>query len=105
MIDPELEWGSFLGGGVDDAASDVTTDAAGFVYVAGRTGSRNLATLGALDGWDERNAICEDRPCGDAFVAKLPARRRRGWCTSPTSPGGARTAPRRSRPTRRATPT
>jgi outer membrane protein assembly factor BamB len=71
VIDPELEWGSFLGGGVDDAAADVTTDADGFVYVAGRTGSRNLGTLGALDGWDERNAICEDRPCGDAFVAKL----------------------------------
>jgi hypothetical protein len=70
VIDPELEWSSFLGGGVDDTASTIATDAAGFVYVAGRTGSRDFAPAGAFDGWDERNAICEDKPCGDAFVAK-----------------------------------
>jgi hypothetical protein len=59
VIDPELEWSSFLGGGVDDAAATVATDAAGFVYVAGRTGSRDFAAHDALDAWDERNAICE----------------------------------------------
>jgi hypothetical protein len=32
--------------------------------------SRDLSLTGAFDGWDERNAICEDKPCGDAFVAK-----------------------------------
>jgi outer membrane protein assembly factor BamB len=71
VIDPVLEWSTYLGGGVDDEINAISSDAAGNVYVAGRTASRDLAPAGALDGWDERNAICEDDPpCYDAFVAK-----------------------------------
>jgi hypothetical protein len=71
VIDPVLEWSTYLGGGVDDEINAISSDAAGNVYVAGRTASRDLAPVGALDGWDERNAICEDDPpCYDAFVAK-----------------------------------
>ena len=71
VIDPTLEWSTYLGGGVDDEVNAITSDATGNVYVAGRTASRDLAPAGALDGFDERNAICEDDPpCFDAFVAK-----------------------------------
>ena len=71
IIDPVLEWSTYLGGGVDDEINAISSDPAGNVYVAGRTASRDLAPAGALDGWDERNAICEDfPPCYDAFVAK-----------------------------------
>ena len=66
-----LEWSTYLGGGVDDEINAIASDPAGNVYVAGRTASRDLAPAGALDGWDERNAICDDfPPCYDAFVAK-----------------------------------
>jgi outer membrane protein assembly factor BamB len=71
VIDPVLEWSTYLGGGVDDEINAISSDAAGNVYVAGRTTSRDLAPAGAIDGWDERNAICEDYPpCYDAFAAK-----------------------------------
>jgi outer membrane protein assembly factor BamB len=67
VIDPVLEWSTYLGGGVDDEITSIDSDPAGNVYVAGRTSSRDLAPA----GWDERNAICEDDPpCSDAFVAK-----------------------------------
>jgi hypothetical protein len=71
VIDPVLEWATYLGGGMDDWSNAIASDPAGNVYVVGRTGSRDLPALGALDGWDERNAICgESDPCDDAFVAK-----------------------------------
>jgi hypothetical protein len=70
VIDPVLEWSSFLGGGVDDEGTAIATDPAGFVYVAGRTASRDFPIGAAVDGFDERNALCEDPPCTDAFVAK-----------------------------------
>ena len=70
VIDPVLEWSSFLGGGFDDRASAVATDAAGNVYVAGATNSRDFPVASPVDGYDERNAICEGGHCRDAFVAK-----------------------------------
>ncbi|HEX8123090.1 MAG TPA: PQQ-binding-like beta-propeller repeat protein [Solirubrobacteraceae bacterium] len=72
VIDPVLEWATHIGGGMDDAVTDVIADGDGNVYVAGMSFSRDLAPAGALDGWDERNAVCGDiaGPCGDAFVAK-----------------------------------
>ena len=70
VIDPVLEWSTFLGGGVDDQASTVATDADGHVYVAGTTGSRDFPIASPVDGYDERNAICSEERCTDAFVAK-----------------------------------
>ena len=71
VIDPVLEWGTYLGGGLDDSALAVASDPTGNVYVAGTTISRDLPGGGAFDGWDERNAICgEIDRCTDAFVAK-----------------------------------
>jgi Beta-propeller repeat/PQQ-like domain len=67
VIDPVLEWATYLGGGVDDEVTAIASDPGGNVYVAGRTWSRDVAAA----GWNERNAICEDdAPCYDAFVAK-----------------------------------
>ena len=70
VIDPVLEWSSFLGGGFDDQAAAVATDPAGHVYVAGTTRSRDFPIASPVDGYDERNAICAERNCTDAFVAK-----------------------------------
>jgi outer membrane protein assembly factor BamB len=70
VIDPVLEWSSFLGGGFDDRASAIATDASGNVYVAGSTNSRDFPIASPVDGYDERNAICSDGRCTDAFVAK-----------------------------------
>jgi outer membrane protein assembly factor BamB len=72
VIDPVLDWATYLGGGMDDAATSITADANGNVYVAGRTASRDLAGITpGFGGWNERNAICKStEPCHDAFVAK-----------------------------------
>ncbi len=48
IIDPEVEWGSYLGGSNYDYAYGVATDASGNVYVAGRTSSSGWVS----GGWD-----------------------------------------------------
>ena len=99
VIDPELEWGSFLGGGVDDAATDVTTDAAG-IRLCGRP-DRTRATSPRSARSTAGTSATRSARTGPAATPSSPSTRRAatGSCTSPTSPAAARTAPRRSRPT------
>ena len=70
VIDPVLEYSSFLGGTGDDQAADVHVDAQGNIYVAGLTQSSDLpATAGSLQ---------PDLTMGmgtDVFVAKFSP----GW--------------------------
>lgn len=72
VIDPTLEWSTYLGGGVEDQATAIASDPAGNIHVAGWTNSRDLPGLNPFDGWDESNAACSDTspPCTDAIVAK-----------------------------------
>jgi len=67
VIDPVLDFSSFLGGSADDAISDIALDADGNIYVAGSTSSPGLATAGAFQGAREVGGLGE----ADAFVAKL----------------------------------
>mgnify|MGYP000029127862 CR=1 FL=1 len=48
VIDPSLEWASYMGGNGNDLAYDVTVDTFGYVYMVGSTtSSTNIATSGA----------------------------------------------------------
>lgn len=64
VVDPSLDFSTFLGGSSADAANAVATDAAGSVYVAGETTSTNFpTTVGVVQ--PARASLT------DAFVAKL----------------------------------
>jgi uncharacterized protein (TIGR03437 family) len=68
IIDPVLEYMSVLGGSAIDAATAVTTDSAGNVYVAGTTNSTNFpVTSTALDA--PVSPVNQD-----AFVTKMDPR-------------------------------
>lgn len=47
VLDPELTYSSYLGGANNDEGTSVAADAAGNVYVAGRTASANFPTTGS----------------------------------------------------------
>ncbi len=66
-----LVYATFLGGSDGDGGSAITVDGAGWVYVAGWTGSSDFpSTPGAFDP-SQNGGTCGSRPCADAFVAKL----------------------------------
>ncbi|MET0648126.1 MAG: SBBP repeat-containing protein [Pyrinomonadaceae bacterium] len=61
-----LVYSTYLGGGDNDAASDIAVDSAGNAYIAGGTTSTNFPTANAF-----QNAYAGGE--GDAFVAKINA--------------------------------
>jgi hypothetical protein len=61
-IDPEMAFGTYLGGAYGDGAHAIAVDAANNVYVTGWTESPNFPTAAAFQ---------TDRPGVDAFLAKL----------------------------------
>jgi hypothetical protein len=63
VIDPALQYGTYLGGSGDDEAHGIAVDASGAAYVAGTTVSTNFPTKSAYDG----AANGQD----DVFVAKI----------------------------------
>ncbi|MGE0130295.1 MAG: SBBP repeat-containing protein [Blastocatellales bacterium] len=65
VIDPVLEYATYLGGGGDDIGQSVKVDGAGNVYIAGVTSATDLVTKNAAQGANRGGA--------DAFVAKLNA--------------------------------
>ncbi|WP_162996346.1 MBG domain-containing protein [Mucilaginibacter celer] len=78
LIDPTITWGTYLGGGNDDAGVGTATDALGNVYLAGYTSStQNIASAGGYQsgGGD---------PGGfnyDAFLVKFDSNGNRLWAT------------------------
>ena len=69
IIDPRLDWGSYLGGVFDDLAQDVAVDSSGNILVTGKTYS---------SGWisgDEQNGYV------DGFAAKLAPNGDHVWST------------------------
>ncbi len=62
IVDPDLDWSSYLGGGGRDCASGVAADASGNVLVAGYTSSSGWVS----GGWDTSHG-----GGWDGFVAKL----------------------------------
>jgi uncharacterized protein (TIGR03437 family) len=67
VIDPILEFSSYLGGTGNDVIADVALDAQGNIYVTGTTSSPGLATEAALATVNLRGGVGEI----DGFVAKL----------------------------------
>ncbi|MBN1888326.1 MAG: SBBP repeat-containing protein, partial [Thermoflexales bacterium] len=64
IIDPHIEYATFLGGDYEDAVSGIAVDASGNVYVAGNTYSSDFPTQNPLPPPGGRR---------DAFVTKLSA--------------------------------
>jgi len=65
IIDPDLAWSTYLGGGNADSASEIRVDSVGNVYVTGVTSS---------PGWATTETVGSDINGGtDIFVAKLDA--------------------------------
>ena len=64
VIDPVLGYSTYLGGSGGDDAASITVDAAGDVYVTGRTGSLDFPTLNP-------SQPSHRGPYYDAFVLKL----------------------------------
>lgn len=67
VIDPVLEFASYLGGTANDIIADVALDAQGNIYVTGTTSSPGLATESALSSVNQGGGVGEI----DGFVAKL----------------------------------
>lgn len=71
---PTLDWATYLGGGQNDSARDMTIDAAGNLYMVGSTSSvNNIATTGAHQS--TLNAT------NDALLAKFDGDGNRLWST------------------------
>jgi hypothetical protein len=73
VIDPDLAWASYLGGTGYDEGNAIAADAAGNLYVTGRTESAAWASAGAYD--PSYNGSY------DAFAAKLNSGGNLLWCT------------------------
>jgi Beta-propeller repeat len=82
-IDPDsdqIDWSTQLGGVDMDAATALTVDKVGNVYVVGRTGSPDFPTVAALQS-RLAGRSCTGEPCHDAFIAKLTKDGRLVWST------------------------
>lgn len=62
VIDPVLEYSTYLGGDLDDVGNGIAVDASGHVYVTGATASPNFPVLSTQPGFQEKN---------DVFVTKI----------------------------------
>lgn len=74
VIDPTIEYSTYLGGSNEDIGTDIAVDGDGNVYVAGTTISRDFPATGAFDpSFNDECANIEDQivNCGDLFVTKL----------------------------------
>jgi Beta-propeller repeat len=76
----QIVWSTQLGGVDMDAATAVTVDKSGNVYVVGRTGSSNFPTVAALQS-RLAGRSCTGEPCHDAFITKLNEDGRIVWST------------------------
>ncbi len=67
IIDPILDWASYLGGLGDDTPTAIAMDSAGDIYVAGTTTSANFPTSGGLQQAINAGGFV----VSDVFVAKF----------------------------------
>jgi len=71
IIDPEVDWSTYIGGGGDDRGHDITVDLSGNAFIAGKVRSADLS--GAINSPSGGG--------GDAFVAKLAPNGNLEWST------------------------
>ncbi|MEO8027348.1 MAG: SBBP repeat-containing protein [Bryobacteraceae bacterium] len=69
VIDPTLSYATYLGGAANEGARGIGLDAAGNVYLAGKTTSTDLKTVNALQA--NFGGMTANYLSGDAFVAKF----------------------------------
>jgi hypothetical protein len=73
VLDPKLEWSSYLGGSDSETACGIACDSTGDAYVTGYTASENFPAPGGIDtGISGPN---------DAFVAKITPTGSLAWAT------------------------
>jgi hypothetical protein len=68
VIDPELAYGTYLGGMADDTAYGITLDAQGFIYLTGRTYSDNFPRTGGARATDRDMFITKLDPTGKQII-------------------------------------
>ncbi len=74
VIDPTLQWATYMGGALDDYGYAITTDTLGKVYITGTTVSNTgIATTGAYQVAYNGN--------NDAYIAKFDGSGNRLWST------------------------
>jgi len=66
IIDPELEYSTFLGGSNDEYIGDIVVDDSGYVYLIGRTESPNFPNTTYANDTSYNGGLN-----GDAFISKL----------------------------------
>jgi uncharacterized repeat protein (TIGR01451 family) len=74
VIDPTLDYLTYLGGGRMEEGWDIAVDEEGFIYVAGLTNSSDLPTTDGTFQPEYGGGLCglfDPEPCADAFVAKI----------------------------------
>jgi hypothetical protein len=76
VIDPVLEYGTYLGGNGSDFAYDATADSAGNLYITGSTNSTNFPLMNPAQDFGGGGISCPRdaapyRLCYDVFVTKL----------------------------------
>lgn len=76
IIDPVLEYSTYLGGNGSDFAYDATTDSAGNLYITGSTNSTNFPVVNPAQEFGGGGISCPRdaapyRLCYDVFVTKL----------------------------------
>jgi hypothetical protein len=71
VIDPALEYSTYLGGSGDDGGEDIALDSSGNAYITGSTTSTNFPTKDPEQG--TISGMCPSPQCGDAFVTKIKA--------------------------------
>ena len=75
FVDPVLEFGTYLGGGASELLGNITTDAAGDVYVAGGTNSVDFPVYLGYDSSGNGERVTPGQMSRlDAFVLKLDPR-------------------------------
>lgn len=77
-IDPSVAWATYYGGSRDDYGNSCATDAAGNVYLAGKTNSTNFPVAGAFQGTFGGSSSLLG---GDAFLVKFSSTGSRLWAS------------------------
>ncbi|MCC6586855.1 MAG: SBBP repeat-containing protein [Bryobacterales bacterium] len=82
VIDPVLSYATYVGGGINEAARSIATDAQGNVYISGFTTSDNLpSTAGRVQPAYGGNTATGNNDTGDGFIARFNPQGALQWIT------------------------